>query len=252
MRLARSCLAGAFFVAFALGSLLLGFLLFPLLLACGGGTAGRRRMRALVRATYRLFVGAARLTGLFRVEMADADRRRLRELKGRVVVANHLTLIDIIILIAHLGDATAIAKSAAARNPFYARIVRAVFLVNDDPAGVLAEAGNLLRQGVNLIVFPEGTRTPAAATGRRLRRGAAQIAMAAGVPVLPVRLTCDPPVLAKGQPWHDVGERTIVYALEPLDELPPPLAAASGGRHAAAVAFTARIGQALFGAGKYF
>ena len=244
MKLARSCLAAFFFVAFALGSLLLGLLLFPVVLLLGTGPTARRRMRALVRITYRLFVWAARVTGLFRVELSSEDRARLAVLKGCVVVSNHLTLIDIIILIAHLGDATAIAKSAAARNPFYARIVKSIFLVNDDPEGVLADAGELLRQGVNLIVFPEGTRTPADTVHRRLRRGAAQIALAAACPVWAIRLACDPPVLAKGQPWHDVGARTIVYSLRVLGEVPPPSAA--GGRHAAAVAFTNQIEHVLF------
>ena len=229
MRLLRSCLAGAFFAAFALGSLLLGFLLFPILLACGGDSGARRRMRTLVRASYRLFVSAARVTGLLRVDVSPED------------------LIDIVVLIAHLGDATAVAKSAAARNPFYARVVRSAFLVNDDPAGVLAEAGELLRQGVNIVVFPEGTRTPAGFAGRRLRRGAAQIALAANAPVLPVRIVCSPPVLAKGQPWHDVGGRTVSYSLKVGEAIPAATAAVP--RHAAAVALTRRIGQTLFGEG---
>ncbi len=244
MKLARSCLAGLFFVAFALGGLLLGLLLFPVVLLLGTGPTARRRMRALVRTAYRLFVWAACVTGMIRIEISPEDRARLASIKGCVVVSNHLTLIDIIILIAHLGDATAIAKSAAAHNPFYARIVKSVFLVNDDPEGVLADAGALLRQGVNLIVFPEGTRTPSDAVHRRLRRGAAQIALSAECPMWAIRLTCDPPVLAKGQPWYDVGARTIVYSLHVLGEVPPPSAA--GARHAAAVAFTNQIEQMLF------
>ena len=232
----RSGLAAAFFLAFGLGGLVIGCVCFPLL-----AFFPPRWMRALVRASYRLFVGAARVTGLFRVDLSPADRPRLARTHGRVIVANHLTLIDIVILIATLPESTSIAKAAAKRNFFYSQIVRRVFLVNDDPAGTLDEAQRLLAQSVNIIVFPEGTRTPDDAPARKLKRGAAQIALHARVPIQPIRIDCDPPVLAKGQPWHDVADRTIVWTLRALDEIPVAAPPADHGTHAAAVALTERI-----------
>ena len=241
VRLMRSGLAAAFFLAFGLGGLVIGCICFPLL-----AFFSQRRMRALVRASYRLFVGAARVTGLFRVSISAADRARFARTRGRVIVANHLTLIDIVILIATLPDSTSIAKAAAKRNFFYSQIVRRVFLVNDDPARALDEAQRLLAQGVNVIVFPEGTRTPADAPARKIRRGAAQIALHANVPLLPIRIACDPPVLAKGQPWHDVADRTIVWTLRALDEISVSRPPAACGTHTAAVALTKRIFDTLW------
>ena len=248
MRFVRSCVSGAFFACFALGSVLLGFLLFPLLAVFGDSAAVRRRMRGLVRLTYRLFVWAARVTGLFRVEISDADRVRLAALRGCVVVSNHLTLIDIVILISCLGDATAVAKSTAARNPFYSRIVKSVFLVTDDPENILEQAACLLAGGTNLIVFPEGTRTLPDAPNRRLKRGAAQMALSAGAPVQAVTIACDPLVLAKNQSWYDVGDRTIVYTVCLKDRIDAD--SSSGRSHASAVALTERIGRILFPACK--
>ena len=236
LRLARSSLAAVFFLAFGLGGLVIGCICFPLLTFFS-----RRRMRALVRASYQFFVAAARVTRLFRVDISPADRAHLAQIRGRVIVANHLTLIDIVILIAFLRDSTSIAKAAARRNFFYSQIVRRIFLVNDDPAGTLDEAERLLAQGVNIIVFPEGTRTPANNPSRTLRRGAAQIALHAGVPVQPISIACNPPVLAKGQPWHDVADRTIVWTLRVLDEIPVTRPADGIGTHRAAVALTERI-----------
>ena len=236
IRLSRSCLAAAFFLSFGAGALVIGCLCFPILAFLGG-----RPMRSLVRASYRLFVWGARATGLFRVAISPEDRARLAGLRGRVVVANHLTLIDIVILIAFLPDSTSIAKAAARRNFFYSQIVRRIFLVNDDPQRVLEESQRLLGQGVNIIVFPEGTRTPADAPSRRIRRGAAQLALHAGAPLQPISIRCDPPVLAKGQPWHDVADRTIVWTLRALDEIPVAAPAAGHGTHAAAVALTNTI-----------
>ena len=55
-----------------------------------------------------------------------------------------------------------------------------------------------------------------------------------------MRIACDPPVLAKGQPWHDLADRTIVWTLRVGEPIPPPRAAAAGA-HAAAVALTETI-----------
>jgi len=244
VRFARAVLAGCFFAGYALGSILFAGLVIPPALLFGGTSSGRRAVRACVRAVYRLFVFAGRVTGLFRVRFSAEDRAILASARGTVVVANHLTLIDVIVLLAHLGDATAVAKSAAAHNLFYAYIVRTAFLVNDDPEGVLDDAADLLAHGVNIVVFPEGTRTPADAPTHPLRRGAAQIALRAGCDILPVRLRCDPPVLAKRQPWYDVADRTITWTLEAC----PRIAAcpATDNRHAAAARMTEEIAAALF------
>ena len=217
MHFARSVLGGFFFVAYALGSLVLGAVLFPPLALL----RARRAQRALVKASWRLFVWAARVTGLFRVEIAPEDRTRLAASRGCVVVANHPTLIDVVVLTSLLPDATAVAKAAAGRNFFYSLIVKGAFLMNDDPARLVEESASLLASGVNLIMFPEGTRTPVDAQKREWRRGAAQLAIRARAPLLPVSVVCDPPVLAKGQPWHDLAGRTVIWRIRVHEAIAP-------------------------------
>ena len=221
---------------------MLGCVLFPPFMLFGA----RRALRALVRASYRLFVWAARLTGLFRVVMSPEDRACLGAMRGRVVVATHPTLIDVVILLAYLPNATAVAKAAAGRNFFYSRIVNAAFLVNDDPLRLLDEARDLLARGGNLVIFPEGTRTPVDAPQHKLHRGAAQIALHAGAPVQCVSITSDPPVLAKGQPAWDVGDRIVTFTLRACGEIPVEELTSDMVQHAAAVALTTRIQSLLF------
>ena len=242
VRLPRSALALFFFLAFGVGGLILGCIFFPPLMLF----RARRAMRALVRASYRLFVWAARVTGMIRVALSPEDRARFAAMRGRVVVASHPTLIDVVILLALLPDATAVAKAAAGRNFFYSHVVNAAFLVNDDPRRVLDEAKDLLARGGNLVVFPEGTRTPADAPARKLHRGAAQIALHAGASVPCVSVTCDPPVLAKGQPWWDVADRVIAFTLRVCGEIPVTAPEPGTVPHAAAVALTERINGLLF------
>lgn len=236
IRGARSALAGCFFVGYGLGSLGIGLLLFPPLALF----TAHRAMRALVRASWRLFVFLGAVLGLFRIEISPGDRARLASARGRVVVANHLTLIDIVLLTVLLPEATAIAKAAARGNFFYSAIVKGVFLVNDEPLHVLEASGRLLREGVNVVVFPQGTRTPAGVR-RPLRRGAAQLALHAGAPILPVKIACEPPVLGKGQPWYDVGARVVVWRFTVRAEIP----VTESPSHAAAVALTRKIAAAL-------
>lgn len=217
MHLVRSLLGGIFFVAYAIGGLVIGAVVFPPLALL----RARRARRALVKASWLLFVGTARATRLFRVEIEPEDRARLAAARGCVVVANHPTLIDVVVLTTLLPDSTAVAKAAAGRNIFYSLVVRGAFLMNDDPARLVDEAVALLRSGVNLMVFPEGTRTPVDAQRREWRRGAAQFAIRAGVPLLPVSVTCDPPVLAKGQAWHDLAGRTISWRIRAYQTIEP-------------------------------
>jgi len=241
-RLLRSAVAAFFFAAFGIGSGVVGIFVLPLCALAGPRETAGRRMRSVVRLTYVAFVRIARLVRLFRVESPDSGL--LRAVRGRVVAANHLSLIDIVILMSMLADATCVAKGDAARNPFFRWIVRPLYLVRgDDTAKLLSDASAMLKAGVNVIVFPEGTRTPADAPAHPLKRGFARIALAAGAPVAPVRIACDPPVLAKGQPWHDVGDREIVFRLEALPEIP----VSGPSTHAAAVALTSATGLAIFG-----
>lgn len=222
-RIARGFLSAAFFAAFAIGSLAIGLVAFPLIsVLCAKGRAARLK-RALVRWSYRLFCAAAGWTGLFRVEMDDGTRRALKEARGYVVAANHISLIDVILLVANLGDSTAIAKGGAARNPFYGFIVKSAFIPGGDVARVLDDANELLSQGVNVIVFPEGTRSAIDRGVSRLKRGAARIAAGSGAKVLPVRIFSSEHVLGKGQPFWDVGAKRLIWRIEALEPVDPKL-----------------------------
>lgn len=256
-RLARGFLSGGFFVVYGLLSILFGSLLFPILLCVGSGAHARRAMRGLIRAGYRVFVAAAEGLRLIRVEISPADCATLLATRGSIVIANHLTLIDIVILLSIIPDATCVAKGAAARNFFMGRIIRSAFLVNDDdPVKLLGEATALLHRGASIVVFPEGTRMPPDGRPHKLRRGAAHLALASGAPIRPVTIACDPLVLAKHQPWYDIADRVIVYHFRVQDAILPaarPSQDAASGipngacSHHAAVALTAEISHRLFG-----
>ena len=224
-RIPRSLLSGAFFVLYGLFALPFAPLV-PLL--------PRRTGRFLVRLFYRLFVFTARATGLFAVSVSG----ELRRPRGMVVAMNHVSLIDICVLLAHLPDSACIAKSSAKRNPFLSAVVSRLFISNDlGWEATVAEARKLLDSGVNVVVFPQGTRG-----GEEWRRGAARLALAAGTDVAAYRIAYDPVVLAKGQPWWDVGAKVICISLERLADIQ---SAGFANDRSGAVALTARIRDAI-------
>lgn len=198
----RSLLSGAFFLAYGLFALPFAAIL-PL------GIIPRRVSRTILRMFYRIFVATAAWTGLYKVRIDPESRKALSGLKGAIVVMNHISLIDICILMAHIPDSVCIAKASAKRNPFLGAVVKELFIANDtDATAATEEVRRHLAAGVNVIIFPQGTRG-----GTRLRRGAARLALATRAPLAAVRIDYDPVVLAKGQPWSDVGDRTIVINL---------------------------------------
>lgn len=226
----RSILAGMFFVAY--GALALAFapiLALPIWKA--------RAFRAFIRFYYRVFVACARATGLFRVVIDEATRATLAALHGEIIVMNHISLVDIVIILAHIPDATAIAKPAVLANPFLSIVARKMFIVGgDDAASIIASARRYLAEGTNVVIFPQGTRG-----GAKLHRGAAHLSLSSGVTLRPVRIDYDHPSLAKGQPWWDVGDHTIEISLAAK----PPIHPDAPDSHSAARILTERIGKAL-------
>lgn len=243
MRFARSILSGAFFLSFGAGGLLLSLvLLLPL---------PQTWPRKLFRASFCLFVWAGEVTRLFRVELSPADRKAIASLRGAVVVANHPSLIDIVILVSLMGESVCITKAAAGRNPFMRVIVRNVLIVNDGPIEVLERARRALSQGMNVIVFPEGTRTPVDAEKHVFHRGAAQIALRTAAPVETVFISSDPPVLGKVQHWWEVGGRTVVYTVRYRGriQIPSPKPAVSAtALHSEAAKLAEQMHERIFAA----
>jgi 1-acyl-sn-glycerol-3-phosphate acyltransferase len=149
--------------------------------------------------SFRCIVGLMWIMGVFRYEITGLERLKL---KGLLILSNHPTLIDIVFLMAFVKRAECIVKSALWRNPFTHWTIRAAAYVRNDDHGVqLIEACiEAIRRGGNLIIFPEGTRTPSSGS-IVLKRGAANIAVRGSCNITPVLIQCAPPMLAKGERW---------------------------------------------------
>lgn len=207
----RVVATGASFGLFGLGGLMLGYLVLPLVSWCSPSRdTAIRRCRFLVHRTFSLFarfmVAAGVITWDIRGEAALAR-------PGQLVIANHPSLIDIVLLIARIPNATCIVKASLFRNPFTRGPVRrAGYVPSGAPEQLLRDGVRELEKGATLVVFPEGTRSLRDRT-RAFRRGAAYLWLASDCPLALVAITVRPPTLAKGEKWYQVPHRRPHFQL---------------------------------------
>lgn len=208
---------GFCFTAFGVGGLLLRILVFPLL-----NLMVRRRerrvawSREVIRLTFRTYVDLMRLVGVLRYQVHGLEKL---ERGGMLILANHPTLIDTVFLMAFVKNADCIVKGDLWNNPFTRGPVRAAgYINNGGGADLVDDCIASLRSGNNLIVFPEGTRTPADGV-ISMKRGAANIAVRGARDMTPVLIRCEPVTLGKGEKWWRVPSRRVDFFIEVQDDL---------------------------------
>jgi len=237
----RLATTGLSFTLFGLGGTLLGIVAVPLLLAVPGSRAARRaRIRRMIRLAFRFFVGFMHHTGAISYSFSGAERLGR---PGQLIIANHPSLIDIVLLIAFTPGAGCVVKREAWRNPAMVIVVSAAGYVPNAPTDLMIErATALLSAGECLIMFPEGTRTvPHRAA--HFHRGAASVALRAASVVTPVFIRVEPPSLSKSVPWYRLPEPRAHFALRVGRDIdpaafrhgPPPIASRAFNEHLVAI-----------------
>lgn len=205
----RLSVTGACFAAFGVGGIVLTMAVFPAMRLLPGGTQARvRRVRWMIHKFFAALIWLVQCLGLMRLKTDRIDI--LRNAGSVLVLANHPTYIDVVVLIAHMPMADCVVKNRLWRSPFFGGIVRAAdYIRNDDnPDTFIKNCAHRLAGGSSLIVFPEGTRTVPDQPLRFLR-GAAHIALKSRVSILPVLIHCAPPTLTKGEKWYGIPTRSF-------------------------------------------
>ncbi|HVA60227.1 MAG TPA: lysophospholipid acyltransferase family protein [Mycobacteriales bacterium] len=126
-----------------------------------------------------------------------------------IFIANHSSHLDTPLLLLSLPDAwrrrTAVAAAADYFFDTWWRAVGSAVVFNTFPierrsGSLAATPGRVLDDGWNVVVFPEGTRSPDGWVGT-LRPGAAYLAAAHRVPVVPVALRGSFAAMPRGRGW---------------------------------------------------
>ncbi|HSV45202.1 MAG TPA: lysophospholipid acyltransferase family protein, partial [Ramlibacter sp.] len=132
---------------------------------------------------------------------------------GLIIVANHPSMLDALLLVARLPRAACIMKASLQRNIFLgagARLAR--YVSNDSPLRMVRLAANDLKQGGQLVVFPEGTRTTQSPINS-FRPGVTLIAKMAKAPIQTVFIDTESPYLGKGWPLWRLPPLPIVFTV---------------------------------------
>jgi 1-acyl-sn-glycerol-3-phosphate acyltransferase len=200
-------------IAFAFiffGGGLLAATLLPVLAVIPGNQ--RDRVQAIIRLNFRFYMSMLQWLGLLQLEIEGAER--LKSSGGRIIVANHPSLLDVVMLMALVPRAQCIVKHELWNSFLLGGLMRrAGYIRNDlEPDAMVEACRTALDQGYSLIIFPEGTRTRPGSLPR-FRRGFANLATLAGASIQLVIITCDPPTLVKGESWWRIPERKPLFRL---------------------------------------
>ena len=171
-------------ISFGLGAVLLAIFVFPFIRLF---TFHKKDFgiiaRAYVSHTFRVFLGNLNIckTSLLKVD----DKEAYRNIHGKIIIANHPSLLDFVYIMSLVPNSTCIVRGGLTHTPLRWVIKQAYITNTTDFNDVLVECKKLTDKGCNVIIFPEGTRSPR--VGRNnYKKGAARIALYCNCDVLPL------------------------------------------------------------------
>ncbi|KIP19425.1 MULTISPECIES: lysophospholipid acyltransferase family protein [Burkholderia] len=210
----------------------------------------QRGVTLVIHHFFRMLVAVLQRIGVMTLEVSGSAR--LREGGPSIVVANHPTWLDVMVLLSLTPKACCVVKRGHWGNPCFWGIVRAAEYVSNADAVELVDAGaRQLAAGYTMIIFPEGTRSPGANRLHAFSRGFAHMALQSRSRIQPVLIDCDPPVFTKELRWYHVPSRafrmriTVLEAID-MDRLIPEDQSPSIAARNIAHAVESHITQHLF------
>jgi 1-acyl-sn-glycerol-3-phosphate acyltransferase len=194
----------------------LALIAYPLLPRRWGTALGRFG----IMTGFRMFAGTLSLTGSYRLDLTAID-----ELRGGppiVLVPNHPSLIDALLILTRHPNLVCVMKKELMRNIFLgagSRLAR--YIPSGQPRQMIKECVAALGEGGVVLLFPEGTRTRRVPLNP-LTGSVGVIAKHAKVPVQMLIIETDSPYLSKGWPLFKVTHLPITYRVRLGRRFEPP------------------------------
>jgi 1-acyl-sn-glycerol-3-phosphate acyltransferase len=150
------------------------------------------------------------------------DRDRIRNGATYVLVSNHQSLLDILVLFRLYKHYKWVSKSEIFRVPFvgWNMVLNRYIAIRrgdrTDARRMMSDCATALRGGSSIMMFPEGTRSPNGEL-REFRHGAFTLAHEHGIPILPIVLDGTTNALPKHGLVLRERADIVVQVLHPID-----------------------------------
>ncbi|MGH7952325.1 MAG: lysophospholipid acyltransferase family protein [Limisphaerales bacterium] len=175
------------------------------------GVRAQRFGRKLIHRLFIFFTGYLRCFGL--AELDAAELSALRESRGLILVANHPGLLDAVLVVSQLPQIVCLMKRSLVRNVVLCGTARlAGYVHNEAGLGLVKKCGECLRDGANLLVFPEGTRSVGGKM-RPFKMGFALVAERSQASVQTILITSNNNYLGKGWPFFKKPQFPLRFSL---------------------------------------
>ena len=212
---------GFSFASFGIGGVAIGALVAPLVnLSTRNPCLRQQRTQQVIQHSFKGFTEMMVKLGIMTYDIEGLEK--LQHSKQELVIANHPTLVDVVVLIGLMEQANCVVKQALWSNPFTKGPVQnAGYILNAGSEQFIHDCVEKLQQdqSASLLIFPEGTRTAKGGLLNEFQRGAANIAIRANVPIRPVLITCTPSTLTKNEKWYHVPSRPFHIHVKVLDAI---------------------------------
>ena len=139
--------------------------------------------RSYVSHTFRVFLGFLNLLHVSIRKVENEDD--YRNIHSKIIIANHPSLLDFVYIMSLVPNSTCIVRGGLTKTPLRGVIKQAYITNTTTFEDMCLECKKLTDMGCNVIIFPEGTRTPRHGKNN-YKKGAARIALYCGCDVQPI------------------------------------------------------------------
>jgi 1-acyl-sn-glycerol-3-phosphate acyltransferase len=195
------------FLIFGTGSVILGIFVFPAMrLVLHPRDKFSKYGRKFISFTMRVFIHMLHVFGVATLKVDD--RKKYRNLSSKIIIANHPSLLDVVMLLSLIPNADCVVNAYLSHNILSVVVKQMYILASLNFTDLLQACIDSLHKGNCLIIFPEGTRT------RRdgnisIKRGAARIALTSGCEIVPVHIG--------GTDKYGLGKKEPLTSLHPTE-----------------------------------